>query len=163
MFVGSIITIVLNAIILRYVYELEAQNCECALHWMHQFIKYFASIVIAVSLFGLVVSKRTLAKLLWTNKPLLALMSLYLVAALVYYVILIVYFAKLVKTKCDCSDDWKRWGLLYPVVFIAIGLLITLVVTIFSMLGHPGMLNKLKSRRAANSRLVNNVVKQSKK
>jgi hypothetical protein len=162
MFVSSIITIVLNAIILRYIYELEAQNCDCALHWMHQFIKYFASIVIAMSLFGLVVPKRTLIKLLWTNKPLLALMSLYFVAAVAYYIILIVYFAKLVKTKCDCSDDWKRWGLLYPAVSIGISLLITLVVTIFAMAGNPRMLNKLKSRKLANSKLVNNVIRSKK-
>ena len=159
MFVGLIITIILNAIILRYVYELEAQNCECALHWMHQFIKYFAPIVIAMSLFGLVVPKRTVIKLLWPNKPLLALMGIYTLAITVYYIILLVYFSKLIKTKCDCSDDWKRWGLLYPAILISISLLFILVLMISSITGHTGMLKKLKTKRAANNKLLNNIVK----
>jgi hypothetical protein len=135
MLVNSIILLVLNCIILRYVYELEAKSCKCSLHGQHKFIKYFAPVVIFVSLIGLFVSDKTLMSTVQANKFLGVILSIYAIVALGYHINLVIYFLKLVYSKCECSRDWKRWGLLYPALGFAIILLLVLVLTIAMLMG----------------------------
>ena len=149
MIVSSIISIILNAIILRYVYELEVQKCECAQHWMHQFIKYFAPLVILMSFIGLAISQKTLIKMFLRNKILMSLLFLFVwILVFIYYIVLLVYFGKLVYTECKCSENWKRWSLLYPaiiIILVFIAFLIALIRyehVIFSLSFAPEKSNK---------------------
>ena len=162
MLVNSIIILVLNCIILRYVYELEAKSCKCSLHGQHQFIKYFAPVIIFVSLIGLFVSDKTFIKTVQSNTLLGVILSIYAIVAVAYGINLVLYFLKLVYSNCECSKDWKRWGLLYPALGFAIILLVVLAMTIAMILGKfPQMLAifspKGSSRVSPKSGSNNNV------
>ena len=136
MLVNSIIILVLNSIILRYVYELETQSCKCSLDGQHKFIKYYAPVIIFVSLIGLFVSEKTFIGNVKANKFLGIILSIYAVITLAYGINLILYFLKLVYSKCECSRDWKRYGMLYPALGIAIILLFVLIITIAMLMGQ---------------------------
>ena len=135
MLVNSIIILVLNSIILRYVYELEKKSCKCSLNGQQQFIKYFAPVIIFVSLIGLFVSDKTFLQTVLSNKLLGVVFSIYTIIGMAYGINLVLYFLKLVYSKCECSRDWKRYGMLYPALGMAIILLLVLVITIAMMMG----------------------------
>ena len=135
MLVNSIIILVLNSIILRYVYELEKKSCKCSLNGQQQFIKYFAPVIIFVSLIGLFVSDKTLTSTVQDNKVLMVILGIYGGVSLVYSINLVLYFLKLVYTKCECSRDWKRYGMLYPALGMAVLLLLVLVISIIMLMG----------------------------
>tara|TARA_B110001469_G_scaffold126092_1_gene142861 strand:- start:870 stop:1481 length:612 start_codon:yes stop_codon:yes gene_type:complete len=154
MIINSIIILVLNCIILRYVYELEKKSCKCSLDGQHKFIKYFAPVIILVSLIGLFVSEKSFIKTVIANKFLGVVLSIYCVVSLVYSINLILYFLKLVYSKCECSKDWKRYGMLYPALVMAVILLIVLVFSIAMLMGQlPKLLFALrpKGTRGINS------------
>tara|TARA_B100000575_G_C22956224_1_gene552794 strand:- start:118 stop:663 length:546 start_codon:yes stop_codon:yes gene_type:complete len=148
MIVGSVITIVLTAIILRYVLELEEENCECAKAWQHQFIKYFAPIVIIVALIPLFVSSKKLISAVRTHKALMALFVVYYLTAVIYYINIVLYFLKLKYSKCACARDWKQYGLLYPVIGFGLILLVVIILTIISVFGLvPMMVKRLAGKK----------------
>ena len=41
---GVLVSVAVNALILKYVLENEKENCECAMTWHHNFIKLYAAI-----------------------------------------------------------------------------------------------------------------------
>jgi hypothetical protein len=155
MLVQSIIILVLNCIILRYVYELEAKSCKCSLHGQHQFIKYFAPVIIFVSLIGLFVSDKSLITAVQSNTFLGVILSIYAIVSLAYGINLVLYFLKLVYSKCECSRDWKRWGLLYPALGFAIIILMVLVISIAMLLGKfPQILAVLSPKGSSRVNVV---------
>ena len=135
MLVNSIIILVLNSIILRYVYELEKKSCKCSLNGQQQFIKYFAPVIIFVSLIGLFVSDKTFLQTVLSNKLLGVVFSIYTIIGMAYGINLVLYFLKLVYSKCECSRDWKRYGMLYPALGMAVLLLLVLVISIIMLMG----------------------------
>ena len=162
MLVSSVIILVLNAVILRYVYELEQKSCECAIEWQHQFIKYFAPVVILFALLGLFVNQRSLMATVSKNKILGVIFLVYMFVSLLYHINLVLYFLRLRYSKCACSEDWKRWGLLYPALGFAVILLIAFIILIFQVFGLlPYILGKLRGNRNVkppkNNALLNSV------
>jgi hypothetical protein len=136
---GVLISVVANAIILKYVLENERNNCECALTWHHNFIKLYAPVVIFLS-FAKLLFKDEINKSM--NKPLFrVIFGLLGVVSLAYSITLIIYFFKLQReSNCDCSKDWKRNVLAYPLVIVAIVILIVIFITIaMSMAAKKGL------------------------
>ena len=152
MLVNSIILLVLNCIILRYVYELEKESCKCSLDGQHQFIKYFAPVIIFVSIIGLFVSDKSLISTVQSNKFLGVILSIYACVAMAYSINLVLYFLKLVYSKCECSKDWKRYGMLYPALGMAIILLFVLIMTIVMLMGQlPKLMLAIKAKGVRSS------------
>ena len=57
MFISLIIlsvVILINSLIIYFMYELEGKNCNCISDWRHDFIKYYAMFIIAWSILSLV-------------------------------------------------------------------------------------------------------------
>ena len=127
------ITVALQSIILKYVLENESNNCECALSWHHNYIKVFAPVIIFMAFAKLLFSNEIdKAKKNLIFKILFGIISL---ASFVYTITLLLYFFKLKREDCKCSEDWKRNMLLYPVVVFAIIFLLIFLVAIFSGFG----------------------------
>ena len=126
---GVLISVAANALILKYVLENERNNCECALTWHHNFIKLYAPIVIFLS-FARLLFRDEINKSM--NNPLFKLVFGILgLVSFAYSITLIIYFFKLQReSNCDCSRDWKRNVLAYPLVIIAIMILFILLITI---------------------------------
>jgi hypothetical protein len=128
-----LITVALQSIILKYVLENESNNCECALSWHHNYIKVFAPVIIFMAFAKLLFSNEIdKAKKNLIFKILFGIISL---ASFVYTITLLLYFFKLKREDCKCSEDWKRNMLLYPVVVFAIIFLLIFLVAIFSGFG----------------------------
>ena len=124
-----LVSIALQAIILKYVLENEKNNCECALSWHHRFIKFFSPILIVMLFVNLLFSKELMGLRNKKNpvaKLLMVLLSLFAFLSFVYSIILIVYFFVLQVKDCKCSEDWKRYALVAPIIVIAILLLVLL-------------------------------------
>lgn len=152
MIIGSIIVIVLTSIILRYVLELEEKNCECAKAWQHQFIKYFAPVVIVFALIPLFISSNKIISLIRGNSLVRTLYVLYALVAVVYYINLVLYFLKLRYSMCACARDWKQYGLLYPVIGFGIILLVVVVALLISVLGlFPTLVKKVTGKKSGNN------------
>lgn len=129
-----LVSIALQAVILKYVLENEKNNCECALSWHHRFIKFFAPILIVMLFVNLLFSKE-LGGLKGKKNPVaqlvMVLLSLFAFLSFVYSIVLIVYFFVLQMKDCKCSEDWKRYALVAPLIVLAI---IFLVVFFFRLL-----------------------------
>lgn len=152
MIIGSVITIVLTSIILRYVLELEEKNCECAKVWQHKFIKYFAPVVIVFALIPLFISSDQIRSSIRSNVLVSAIYVIYSLIALVYYINLVLYFLKLRYSMCACARDWKQYGLLYPVIGFAIILLIVVIVIFIQALGLlPALSKRLTGKKSKNN------------
>ena len=163
MLVSSIITLVLNAVILRYAYELEEKSCACAMDWQHTFIKYFSPVVIIFALLGMFVNHKAMMDTISKNKVLGVVFIVYIVISLIYHINLVLYFLKLVYSDCECSRDWKRWGLLYPALGFAIVLLVAVIFMTLQILGLlPYLMQQLKGNKSAklpkDNALLNSVV-----
>ena len=164
--ISSVFTIVLTAIILRYVLELEHKKCPCSLTWQHTFIKSFAPVVLVVALLSLLVSPKVLMEALRKNHALGALFITYVTVAIIYGIVLVLYFLKLRYSQCQCSRDWKQYGLLYPLISLAVLLLLVIIlnaIVVFGLL--PKMIKTLKAKqsaRGASTKVANSVKNSSK-
>ena len=164
--ISSVFTIVLTAIILRYVLELEHKKCPCSLTWQHTFIKSFAPVVLVVALLSLLVSPKVLMETIRKNSLLGALFVTYITVAIIYGIVLVLYFLKLRYSQCQCSRDWKQYGLLYPLISLAILLLLVIILNAIVVFGLvPKMVKALKGNKSGRglSNKVANSVKNSSK
>jgi hypothetical protein len=164
--ISSVFTVVLTAIILRYVLELEHEKCPCSLTWQHTFIKSFAPVVLVVALISLLVSPKTLMGAIRSNSALGALFVTYMTLAIIYGIVLVLYFLKLRYSQCKCSRDWKQYGLLYPLISLAVLLLLVIIfnaIVVFGLL--PKMIQTLKGKGGkgkSNNEVLNKLSKSVK-
>ena len=134
-FLKPILTIVFQLIIFTYVLALEREKCVCSKNWMRKFIKIMSYTLIVINVILI---------LLISNDPKLKIVSLvpynvfmgiiilYLLVGLFYSVTCIVYFFRLhSKTNCECSDNWKKYLLLLPIIGISILFMTILFILIF--------------------------------
>ena len=125
----KVLVVIANVCILYYVVDMEKQNCQCSESWLRDYIKVVASIMIVMMVVSLVIP--TLPQMLFNavskNRVLTVPLMVWNVVALGYLVILLVYYNRLTTNNCQCSEDWKRNLLLYPLAFL-IPLVLILVV-----------------------------------
>ena len=133
-----LVSVALQAVILKYVLDNEKKNCECALSWHHRFIKFFAPILIVMLFVNLLFSKELNSLRGKRNNPAvklaLLLLSIFTFLSFVYSIVLIIYFFRLQVKDCKCAEDWKRFALIAPVVVVAILVLIALLIRLFMRL-----------------------------
>lgn len=122
--------VALNSLILKYVLENESNNCECALSWHHNYIKVFAPVIIFMAFARLLFSNEI--NKARRNTLFMIIFGIISLATFVYTVTIIVYFFKLQRDDCKCSEDWKRQLLIYPVVVVTIVFLIFFFVALFA-------------------------------
>ena len=158
MILENIILIVLTAVILRYVLEVEEKSCDCATNRQQEFIKYFSPIVILVGLLGLFVSRKAMFNTMRNNRLLLILGTVYGFVAILHSINMVVYFLRLRFSNCECARNWKQWGLLYPALALAVVLLVVFVFLVLSFLGLiPVAFNKITGRKS-NSNSANELL-----
>ena len=117
--VPRLIVILVNILILVYVVNLEKNKCECSSDWKRDFIKYFTIILIVLNVVVLFVPQIKKSK----NKALLLLLGLLALVNLFNIAILLVYYVELnekQRTGCECSINWKRHIMLFPVLALAV-------------------------------------------
>lgn len=111
-----------NVFILYYVTDLEKKNCDCSDSWIRDYIKIVSSLMIALNIMSLFVVNlhKELRKLAKTNNLVKLILILLNIVLLGYVILIVTYYNKLNKDdSCDCSENWKRYALLYPLAIIA--------------------------------------------
>lgn len=109
----------INVIYLTYIFHLEHEKCRCALNWRHEFIKYWAIVMI-----GLLFLKQVSSNIF--NHKFIKILSL--IMSCVYITILGQWLWGLHTSKCKCSDDWRKTFMetIY-IIFIILSLLIAFI------------------------------------
>lgn len=110
-----------NVGIFLYILEIEKEDCECSRNWKRDFAKYF-SVVVMIFCLLVILFKDQLKSVAFA-----LVLRLYSLVAFAYAVIVLVYFTQLVVNKCECSKDWKRALLLYPVLSIPFAIIVSVV------------------------------------
>ena len=128
-FILSIITIICNIIIYTYVSNLASTKCECSKHWMRSYIKTFSMVTTIFSLINIIgVLINVVGYIKFINMlPIKIIVEILRILSLIYIVSILVYFSKLLKRKCECSNHWKRNILLYP-IFIMISIFALMMI-----------------------------------
>ena len=138
---SSLVSIVCYSLILKYVLENEQQNCECALTWHHKFIKFFTPVIIFMLfvelLFNDVLNKNK-------NQVVNLLRLAFSIMSIFYTLTITVYFIKLFREKCKCSEDWKRHILAIITVFTILAILLILGILGTCVISSKCTFSKIK-------------------
>lgn len=119
--VVRLLVLLANIFILYYVTDLEKKNCDCSDSWIRDYIKIVSVIMISLNVLSLfVVNLHKQLRILSKNNNLVRLLLILMNVILLGYLILIItYYNKLNKDEsCDCSENWKRYALLYPLAIV---------------------------------------------
>ena len=138
---GKLIALIANVCILIYVVDMEKKNCECSDSWLRDYIKIVSSILITFAILSIVIPnlQELIVSAIMKNKILALPILVWNIVALVYMGVVLTYYYRLSEDpNCQCSVNWKRFMLLYPLVILVP--LILLVV--FGLLIK--VVNKLK-------------------
>ena len=128
----QVLVVTANICILYYVVDMEKQNCQCSESWLRDYIKVVSSILIIMIVAGFVVPSlpEMLVKAVAKNKLLIVPLIAWNIVAILYLGVLLTYYYRLTKNNCQCSEDWKRKILLYPIV-----ILVPLVISLSIIFG----------------------------
>lgn len=132
---GFIFTLVLQGLIIYYLYNLESVDCNCINDWRHNYIKYFAIFLIFWSGLHIIVPS--------LSKKYIVLTIIIMILSLINFYAFFTYIGDLNITKCSCAIDkqptlnsflnFLRWFKLIAILF-AILLIVWLLLFMRSML-----------------------------
>ena len=131
----TIFYLIMSVLIFAYIYQLEKNKCKCSHNWSRSFIKYYTILMIVI-LIPYFINQEIFLKFLVKSDMALLIISIIKLLGIVYFVVLVNYFYNLKITECDCSKNWKRKTLLYPVVILSIGMILIIffnktIITIY--------------------------------
>ena len=139
-----VIVILLNIGIFLYVKELEESDCDCTDHLLRNIVEYGSLVYvlyIVIIMFFILINKKLFSKINLLSVILFTIIT-------TYYILCVVYFFKLATDPhCDCSHNWKRKILIYPLIFTPI-----CIVTLFSILYTFFIKNNNVNRIRLNNR-----------
>ena len=122
-----VVVIAANVFILYYVTDMEKRNCDCSDSWLRDYIKIFSSLLITFMVLSLVIPSfpDMLKGAARKNKLAALLLVVWNLFSIGYLLVLLTYYYKLNQDpNCDCSVNWKRYVLLYPILFMVPALII---------------------------------------
>ena len=110
-----LISLYLARIFIHYFYikELNEQNCECTKDWRKQLVQYGPIINIVIGYVLIFIQY----KLLFLKGK---INNLAYMIPIIFSLLYITYIYKLIKIKCECSDNWKRDFILFFTIFVII-------------------------------------------
>jgi len=139
---GFLLTVIIQGLILYYLYNLESIDCNCIRDWRHNYIKYFAIFLIVYSAINIII----------VNMPraFISIGMIIIVFQLINLYAFFTYVGDLNETKCKCAVEKQPFlnsamNVLRWVQFIAI--VMGLLVIIWLMLFMQNMLPKIIESR----------------
>jgi hypothetical protein len=96
-YAGFVFALVLQGLIIYYLYNLESVDCNCIHDWRHNYIKYFAIFLILWS--GLHIIMPSL------SKKYMAITVIIMILSLINFYAFFTYIGDLNATKCRCAID----------------------------------------------------------
>lgn len=140
--VWNLVLIALFLMTYAYVDKLEKTGCACADHPYRKFIKTFPMVAVVYIVVFLFLSPTMIFDAFGSVGKFVmdALVFLFGIASIVFFVMAFMYTRYLMREKCKCSEDVRRdvlyiWSLLEIVLIVALVVLMLLSTTILSNLG----------------------------
>ena len=130
---SNLFVLAANVFILYYVVDMEKRKCDCSDSWMRDYIKIVSSLIITFMLLMIVIPnlQQKTGMLIMKNKLARLLLLAWVIVGLVYLGVILTYYYRLNKDEsCDCSENWKRYALLYPLVSLFLSVVIGLLIYI---------------------------------
>ena len=125
----SLIFIIINLFIFSYIIHLEKIKCDCAKDWKQTTIKYLSVFNIIYNII-LIIFFKNIVKYGIRNSLVINSLRLVNVVIIFYYISILLYFSQLKKDNCECSEDWKRKLLLFPLYIVILFILVLIVCKI---------------------------------
>lgn len=140
--VWNLILIALFLMTYAYIDKLEKMGCACADHPYRKFVKNFPLAAVVYIVLFLFLSPMMIFNAFGSVGKFVmdALVFLFGLAAIVFFVMAFLYTRFLMKEKCKCSEDVRRdilyvWSLLEIVLIVAMVVLMLLSTTILGNMG----------------------------
>lgn len=135
-----VITIIIQLMIFSYILDLEKDKCVCSKNWMRKFIKIMSYLLIVLNaiLIIMIINDPKLSLIEIIPLDLLkVLLLIYILVSLFYSVTCIVYFFRVhARKNCKCSEHWKRYLLLLPLIGLTILFMGILVMLLILLIGR---------------------------
>jgi len=133
----------LQLLIIRYLFQLEEQGCECALTTQRTYILSFLVLNFIVSLLHIFTNVFEKAK---DNTIGSLFMSLYSVAGIANIVFIIQYVNQLKARQCDCSESVYRDMMYVYAIMDAIVLGMAVLLVLYVLLTSNGLTGDKKGK-----------------
>ena len=119
---STLVGIVISCLILKYVYDLEKEKCECSEDWKRTYIKYFSAFLILVgiiALFGYSYPKLIKVKSREVIIFIGILGLLISIGSIIYLYALYMFSHNLIRHKdCPCSESHLRTFVYYYSIIV---------------------------------------------
>ena len=124
-----LIVVLINIIILNFIYNLEKNKCECGDKYKKDFIKYYTLLTIFIGIIFIIGGLKVL------SHPILSLVStIYSVLGLVNIYLLFRLTQNLVIKKCTCSDTPDRVFVYYYSMIVMSVYVVLITILLFKSL-----------------------------
>tara|TARA_B100000686_G_C16772222_1_gene965935 strand:+ start:1499 stop:2002 length:504 start_codon:yes stop_codon:yes gene_type:complete len=126
---NKILVILIFYVFLKYVLDLEKNDCSCSSDWKRDYIKYFSIAIIILS------PLEALKPDFFHNNKNFTLIYylLQFIFSVIFLISSILYIKELREKKCKCSEDHKRTFMeVYSYIFLILYSII--IITIFQRL-----------------------------
>lgn len=140
--VWNLVLISLFLMTYTYVDKLEKMGCACAVHPYSKFVKNFPLYAVAYIVIFLFLSPTMVFSAFGTVGKFVmdALVFLFGLVSIVFFVLAFIYTRYLMREKCKCSEDVRRdilyvWSLLEIVLIAALVVIMLLSTTILGNMG----------------------------
>jgi len=129
-----LIVVLINIIILNFIYNLEKNKCECGDKYKKDFIKYYTLLTIFIGIIFIIGGLKVL------SHPILSLVStIYSVLGLVNIYLLFRLTQNLVIKKCTCSDTPDRVFVYYYSMIVMSVYVVLITILLFKSLFRKEM------------------------
>lgn len=140
--VWNLVLIALFLMTYAYIDKLEKIGCACAEHRYRKFVKNFPLVAVVYIVLFLFLSPSLIFDAFGSVGKFImdALVFLFGITAIVFFVLAFLYTRYLMTEKCKCSEDMRRdvlyvWSLLEIVLIVALVVLMLLSTTILGNMG----------------------------
>lgn len=143
----AIFFVVIQLLIINYLYKLETTGCKCALDWRRNFIMFF----LVIAIVNLLVTS------FLTHEQIPFIQTLVTVLGLVNVIVTLQYVNKLKIEKCECSKSIYREIMMYVAIFDAIvysSALVLVVYVLFSLASYAKNIEGRVGKSVSASRSV---------
>lgn len=133
-FATSLVGIVINLVIFKYVYDLEDDKCLCSKDWKRKYIKYFSALLVFSGVLAMALRLTPKVRITSGLRILLGLLGFVLsIGSLVYLYSLYMFSHNLIKHKeCPCSESNLRTFVYYYSIIVILAVALSLIVSLTS-------------------------------
>lgn len=135
LFALAILFVVIQILIVKYLFDLEKIGCDCAMDWRRSYIIFFLIISIVNAFASLFIGVH--------NVP--VIQTIFFVIAVLNVIFTLQYVARLKKEKCECSESVYREVMFIVSIVNAVVFTALITYAVYILFNIASYLQKSKS------------------